>query len=127
MEATVELERATVAPETLVPYSLGQLVRYFLGLGSFGFGGPIALAGYMQRDLVEVRRWIAKSDYVQGVALAPSTWAILWGCGLERSSSHVEERRVGTATPTIVSRLTSPASSSSVQSRAPDGCIGNTM
>ncbi len=47
-----------------------QLVRYFLELGTFGFGGPIALAGYMQRDLVERRRWIAQSDYVEGLALA---------------------------------------------------------
>ncbi len=50
--------------------SLGDLARYFLRLGAFGFGGPIALAGYMQRDLVERRRWIAKEDYLQGLALA---------------------------------------------------------
>jgi chromate transporter len=43
---------------------------YFLRLGTLGFGGPIALAGYMQRDLVERRRWISKEDYVQGLALA---------------------------------------------------------
>src|SRR3954452_12299974 len=43
---------------------------YFLRLGALGFGGPIALAGYMQRDLVERRRWISKEDYVQGLALA---------------------------------------------------------
>jgi chromate transporter len=43
---------------------------YFLRLGTLGFGGPIALAGYMQRDLVERRRWISKDDYVQGLALA---------------------------------------------------------
>lgn len=58
------------APPVLVPFSLGQLVRYFLGLGTFGFGGPIALAGYMQRDLVESRRWFARSDYLEGLALA---------------------------------------------------------
>jgi chromate transporter len=39
-------------------------------LGAFGFGGPIALAGYMQRDLVEQRRWISKQDYMEGLALA---------------------------------------------------------
>ncbi len=39
-------------------------------LGTFGFGGPIALAGYMQRDLVERRRWISKADYLDGLALA---------------------------------------------------------
>jgi chromate transporter len=50
--------------------SLRELLGYFLRLGTFGFGGPIALAGYMQRDLVEERRWIAKNDYMDGLALA---------------------------------------------------------
>jgi chromate transporter len=50
--------------------SLKDLLRYFLYLGTFGFGGPIALAGYMQRDLVEKRGWITKKDYVDGLALA---------------------------------------------------------
>ena len=54
----------------LAPCSRWQLARYFLHLGTFGFGGPIALAGYMQRDLVERRRWISREDYVQGLALA---------------------------------------------------------
>src|SRR5512138_2231673 len=54
----------------LVPIKLRQLVGYFLRLGTFGFGGPIALAGYMQRDLVERRRWILREDYLQGLALA---------------------------------------------------------
>jgi chromate transporter len=49
---------------------LRQFLAYFLRLGTLGFGGPIALAGYMQRDLVERRRWIAKDDYLQGLALA---------------------------------------------------------
>ena len=52
------------------PYSLGALLTYFLRLGTFGFGGPIALVGYMQRDLVERRGWISKQDYVEGLALA---------------------------------------------------------
>jgi chromate transporter len=56
-------------PET-VPCTLRELLAYFLWLGTFGFGGPIALAGYMQRDLVERRRWISKQDYVEGLALA---------------------------------------------------------
>jgi chromate transporter len=54
----------------LVPVTLRQLVTYFLRLGTLGFGGPIALAGYMQRDLVERRRWISEEDYVRGLALA---------------------------------------------------------
>src|SRR5213594_4270684 len=56
--------------EVTAPCSLGQLLAYFLRLGTLGFGGPIALVGYMQRDLVERRRWIAKEDFMQGLALA---------------------------------------------------------
>src|SRR5438309_6449377 len=52
------------------PCSLGQLLIYFLRLGAVGFGGPIALAGYMQRDLVEERRWFSETDYKEGLALA---------------------------------------------------------
>jgi len=50
--------------------SFRDVLKYFLYLGTFGFGGPIALAGYMQRDLVEKRKWISKKDYVDGLALA---------------------------------------------------------
>jgi chromate transporter len=50
--------------------SLGRLVRYFLKLGSLGFGGPIALVGYMHRDLVERRGWFSDDEYRQGLALA---------------------------------------------------------
>src|SRR5437763_2411008 len=60
---------AIQAPER-VPYSLWQLVRYFLRLGTLGFGGPVALVGYMQRDLVEQRAWIDEADYKEGLALA---------------------------------------------------------
>ena len=62
-------EAATGVSE-LVPCTLRELAMYFLRLGTFGFGGPIALAGYMQRDLVEERRWLSKEDYVEGLALA---------------------------------------------------------
>nr|WP_315540457.1 chromate transporter [uncultured Comamonas sp.] len=51
-------------------YTLWQLVRYMLTLGTWGFGGPVALAGYMYRDLVEKRRWITEADYKEGLALA---------------------------------------------------------
>ncbi len=43
---------------------------YFLRLGATGFGGPIALVGFMQRDLVEERGWISRQDYLDGLALA---------------------------------------------------------
>jgi chromate transporter len=52
------------------PCSLAQLLAYFLRLGTFGFGGPIALVGYMQRDLVEQRRWISTREFREGLALA---------------------------------------------------------
>jgi chromate transporter len=48
----------------------GPLLLYFLKLGTFGFGGPIALAGYMQRDLVEDRHWFSEQEYLDGLALA---------------------------------------------------------
>lgn len=51
-------------------YSLWQMVCYMLRLGSFGFGGPVALVGYMHRDLVEQRGWITEEDYKEGLALA---------------------------------------------------------
>jgi chromate transporter len=54
----------------LVPCTLREFTLYFLRLGTVGFGGPIALAGYMQKDLVEERRWLSKEDYVEGLALA---------------------------------------------------------
>src|SRR5712672_4416156 len=53
-----------------VPYSLAQLALYFLKLGSIGFGGPVALVGYMYRDLVEGRHWITDEDYKEGLTLA---------------------------------------------------------
>ncbi len=51
-------------------YSLWQLITYFLKLGSLGFGGPVALVGYMHRDLVENRKWISEADYKEGLALS---------------------------------------------------------
>jgi chromate transporter len=53
-----------------VPYKLKDLVFYFLKLGTIGFGGPVALVGYMHRDLVEKRKWITEEDYKEGLALA---------------------------------------------------------
>ena len=65
-------------------YSLWELVRYMLALGTWGFGGPVALAGYMYRDLVERRGWISDSDYNGKDKLL---WAIFLSpsCGVSRS------------------------------------------
>lgn len=51
-------------------YTLRQLILYFLKLGTIGFGGPVALVGYMQKDLVENRNWISEGEYKEGLALA---------------------------------------------------------
>src|SRR5687768_15756448 len=51
-------------------YSLLQLVGYVLGLGTWGFGGPVALVGYMHRDLVERRKWITEGEYKEGLTLS---------------------------------------------------------
>jgi chromate transporter len=62
-------ESKSAGPEPIrVP--LTQFVGYFLWLGTVGFGGPIALAGHMQQDLVDSRGWIRKEDYLEGLALA---------------------------------------------------------
>src|SRR5437762_14200229 len=59
-----------VPMDTAPRYSLQQLVLYMLYLGSLGFGGPVALAGFMHRDLVEERRWIPEEEYRLALALA---------------------------------------------------------
>src|SRR5246500_3221007 len=61
-------EQATLAPDSSTTF--GELVPYFLRLGTFGFGGPIALAGHMQKDLVEERGWFSKEDYLEGLAFS---------------------------------------------------------
>lgn len=65
------LSSSTPALAAAVPgYSLGDLVRYALHLGTFGFGGPVALVGFMHRDLVERRQWISESEYKEGLSLS---------------------------------------------------------
>jgi chromate transporter len=60
----------TAPPAGPVPYSLWELVRYFLRLGTIGFGGPVALIEYMRRDLVQERGWIPADEYRDGLALS---------------------------------------------------------
>src|SRR5216683_6727168 len=69
MPADAKTEPVIEAQE-VVPVSFAKFCGYFLWLGTTGFGGPIALAGYMQRDLVERRRWVSREDYLEGLALA---------------------------------------------------------
>ncbi len=56
--------------QTTVSCTLRAFLSYFLRLGTFGFGGPIALAARMQKDLVEERGWISQEDYLEGLAFS---------------------------------------------------------
>ncbi len=61
------------------------LIGYFLKLGTIGFGGPVALVGYMRRDLVEDRRWVQEDEYKLALALAqimPGPLAAQFAIGL---------------------------------------------
>lgn len=51
-------------------YSIAQLCAYMLKLGTIGFGGPVALVGYMHRDLVDRRKWFSEAEYKEGLTLA---------------------------------------------------------
>ena len=51
-------------------YTLKEITLYFLRLGTWGFGGPVALVGYMHRDLVEQKQWLTDEEYKEGLALA---------------------------------------------------------
>ncbi len=69
-ESSHQENQGLTQAEIPVTYSLWQIVIYMLKLGSIGFGGPIALVGYMHRDLVEQKNWISESEYAEGLALA---------------------------------------------------------
>src|ERR1700741_417576 len=60
---------ASAATEAGGTVGFGRILAYFLKLGTWGFGGPIATVGYMQRDLVERRRWLDRDEFLDGVAL----------------------------------------------------------
>jgi chromate transporter len=66
----VEAESGAAAEPQTTRSTLWQMTNYFLKLGTIGFGGPVALVGYMQRDLVDRLRWIDDEEYKLGLALA---------------------------------------------------------
>ena len=51
---------------------IGEFVRYFLRLGFLGFGGPVALVGQMERELVDERRWLTKEQMREAIAICQS-------------------------------------------------------
>jgi chromate transporter len=58
---------------TTVPNGrISELVRYFLRLGFLGFGGPVALVGQMERELVDERKWLTKEQMRESIAICQS-------------------------------------------------------
>src|ERR1700726_1815490 len=51
---------------------LSELLLYFLRLGSIGFGGPVALVGQMERELVGERGWLTKEQMREAIAICQS-------------------------------------------------------
>ena len=48
------------------------MVRYYLRLGLLGFGGPVALVGQMERELVGGKKWLTADEMREGIAVCPS-------------------------------------------------------
>ena len=70
MKPETEQQTSLRGDASALSYTLRDLLIYFLRLGTLGFGGPIALAGHMQKDLVDERRWVSKQDYLEGLAFS---------------------------------------------------------
>jgi chromate transporter len=51
---------------------IAELVRYFLRLGCLGFGGPVALVGQMERELVDGKKWLTKDEMREAIAICQS-------------------------------------------------------
>jgi chromate transporter len=85
----------------------GELVTYFLRLGLLGFGGPVALVGQMERELVAERRWLSKEQMREAIAICqplPGPLAIQVAAANSRNrrlpARTILRRRVGHMTGT---------------------------
>jgi chromate transporter len=59
-------------PATTTKPAMGELIRYFLRLGLLGFGGPVALVGQMERELVAEKKWLTKEQMREAIAICQS-------------------------------------------------------
>src|SRR6201985_3283730 len=57
---------------TIESTRIGELVRYFLRLGCLGFGGPVALVGQRERELVDGKKWLTKDQMREAIAICQS-------------------------------------------------------
>src|SRR5258706_1715111 len=62
----------TTTTTTIPSGRISELVRYFLRLGFLGFGGPVALVGQMERELVDERKWLTKEQMRESIAICQS-------------------------------------------------------
>jgi chromate transporter len=53
--------------------TLRQLFLVFLRMGAFAFGGVYSMLAFMQRELVEKRRWLEPDEFAEGVAIGQIT------------------------------------------------------
>src|SRR5438105_9498663 len=58
--------------ETTTRVPIRDLTRYFLRLGLVGFGGPVALVGQMERELVTEKKWVTREEMREGIAVCQS-------------------------------------------------------
>ena len=63
---------AASAKDNAAAGSIGELVPYFLRLGLLGFGGPVALVGQMERELVTEKQWMTKEQMREAIAICQS-------------------------------------------------------
>jgi len=72
MSAQPEHGDARPPEKTAAHVPIRDLVRYYLRLGLLGFGGPVALVGQMERELVEDKKWLTKDEMREGIAVCQS-------------------------------------------------------
>ena len=70
---------------------ISDLIRYYLRLGALGFGGPAALVGQVEQDMVQQRRWVSKEEFRESVAVCrspPGSLAIQAGIFISYLREH---------------------------------------
>src|SRR5215467_6907106 len=65
-------ETAPAKESAHAPHAIRDVSLYFLKLGALGFGGPVALVGQMERDLVDGRKWLSKAEMRDAIAVCQS-------------------------------------------------------
>lgn len=66
----------SAAPERPAPAAqrrpMREIVAYFLRLGALGFGGPVALCGLMEKELVAEKGWLTREEMRDAIAVSQS-------------------------------------------------------